>query len=913
MKKSLLITLAAVALIALTGGFYLLRSYYLYLKQPLAPLTHAVPVNAVALIKSGSIAGFNEKARASGLAEVFDNQSTGTGFEFLASWADSLAASDDIIREFIEKREFLLCFTPDSSGNPQALVIVAAGKIRPALIQRHTTSLAAGFGATAVKEDHSPADLMHIRGRQQELWSFFYRGLWVIGFSKPTVLASLAAIDSDKNLSSDPVFLRLFESAGKKVDGIAIVQNKALMNFVQGPWNVAGSAAPENPRQWTAVDFSIRKDRLLLSGFTSTGTTGIPLNGQLPAAPDLDQNFIEKAALGFTIVLSDPAAYCRNFISDDTLHIPGYDPVNALETNEIFRLSDNLLSWAGNSVTFLADREFLNSRTQASMIVISSRNADSARAALAPFIKLTGENTGLLMASSLPERLWGPWFKVGNNLHIKIAGDFVAISPSLSMLQSYIPVKAEPGRIARTDAKYDPDLPDKGNLQIFINSDKWPVSSFNNRSSSWISFLSGCKQLAINYKSGDELWYTQGNLIFSDLPPKPPVRKEEPPASASGSTQEQLAENIEERKEKEVISTPESEKENKAGSVSIAATPVIVGGKTAGSRLIALITSGNMVETRDHNGDKVWSFRCEDKPAGIIAEADFYKNGQLNYLIFTNSGIHILNRDGIEIKDSPVILPGKPSGKPSLFDYDRKRDYRILYAGHDGLIHNTTIRGKALPDWQKPAKGNLAMQPEFFRTGSRDYLAFTGSDGKLLISDRRGRVRIPLPDFFRKSTRAPLFENRTNSKGLFLTLADDGRLAYITDKGVISYSSFGQFGKNPWFSYLDFDGDGSHDFIFSGKDKVVAFSRMKNVINQISIAGANFSDPYIYLSSSGENWLIVRDLNTNNIYYIHGKNQGRNSGKLESDTDPVIYNPGGRKEEAIVTTRKGKIRLTPLK
>lgn len=910
MKKNLYIALAAVVLIALSGGFYLLRSYYLYLKQPLAPLTHAVPVNTVALIKSGSIAGFNEKARSSGLAEVFDNHGTSAGFEHLASWADSLAASDDIIREFIEKREFLLCFTPDSSGKPQALVIVAAGKMRPGLIQRHTTSLAANFGATAVKEDHSPVDLMHIRGRNQQLWSYFYRGLWVIGFSKPSVLASLETMDSENTLSSDAVFLRLFESAGKKVDGIAIVQNLALMNFVKGPWNVSGHTTPASSRQWTALDFSIRKDRLLLSGFTSTGNPGIPLNGQSPAAPDLDQKFVEKAALGYTIVLSDPAAYCRNFISGDTLHIPGYDPVNAVETKEIFRLSDNLLSWAGNSVTFLADREFLNNQTQASMIVISSRNADSAIAALAPFIKPAGENSGLLLASSLPERLWGPWFKVGKTLHVKIAEDFVAISPFVSMLQSYVPAKAKPDHNSRSDVKYDPDLPDKGNLQIFINPEKWPVSSPINHSSSWISFLSGCKQLAINYKSGDELWYTQGNLIFSDLPPKPVVRKDIRPASASGSIQGQLAENTE---IEEVIPTPESEKGGKAGSASIAAPPVIVGGKTAGSKLIALITSGNIIEARDHNGDRVWSFKCTDKPSGIIAESDFYRNGQLNYLIFTSSGFHILNRNGKEIKDSPVNLPGKPSGKPALFDYDRKRDYRILYAGHDGLIHNTTIQGKALPDWQKPAKGNLTMQPEFFRTGSRDYLAFTGSDGKLLISDRRGRVRIPLPDFFRKSTRAPLFENRTNSKGLFLTLADDGRLAYISDKGLISYSSFGQFGKNPWFSYLDFDGDGSHDFIFSGKDKVVAFSRMKNVINQISVSGANFSDPYVYQSSYGEKWLIVRDLNTNNVYYIHGKSQGKNSGKLESDTDPVIYNPGGREEEVIVTTRKGKIRLTPLK
>jgi hypothetical protein len=265
------------------------------------------------------------------------------------------------------------------------------------------------------------------------------------------------------------------------------------------------------------------------------------------------------------------------------------------------------------------------------------------------------------------------------------------------------------------------------------------------------------------------------------------------------------------------------------------------------------------------------------------------------------------------VKNSPFKLPGGNAGHAALFDYDRKRDYRLIYPGKDGKIYDITLQGRELPDWNRPALGKLVMKPMFWRTTGKDYLMFVNDEGKLTITDRRGRTRISVPDFFRQSVRAEVFENKTNSKGLFLTASKDGRLAYVTTDGIISYSSFGDFGLNPWFSYTDFDGDNSMDFLFAGKGKIGIYSRMKKEIAAYHRKGAEYGQPFIYAPSSGGQWVAIREKASGDIIFFRSKGKKVSVMKLQSQSDPVIFNPGGRKPEIMVTISKGKPVFTEIK
>ncbi|WP_367327740.1 hypothetical protein [Lentimicrobium sp.] len=918
MKKIWIILLSVVLLAGLIAAGLGLRSYYLFLKQPVAPIFNAVPENAVVFVKSGSIADFMEKTRSSGLIDILENTETNTGFHNLSSWVDSAGRQDDYLRKLIAENEFLISFSPDSLGSPVFLLAIKVGKIRSGTLRHHLSNMAekSGYVITSVK--HQPAALFRISGESGESWYFSYRGLFVISPDRTLLEQSMEAIHNLAPAAKDPALAKLTGTAGKRVDGVLFFRNDLLFSHLTGsdknPFLIKNS--PFNG--WSALDLSIRKEKLQLSGFTWNGDEASVLSRQTPAGPVDFSNFPSSAVAGFTLLMSDPAAYTKQFISGDTLHVTGYDTINSIPVKEVFRLNEHLWSWMGRSISYVSRTPDLQNINSSGMVLISSRNRDSAEIALRPFLQATGGTTEKLMASGLPLKLWGPWFDLKDPLYCYIGQDVVALSHSRDFLNTYAMEKeAMAGGVKKSPFVLLPnELSDKANILLYLKPHLLAKSIGNpqkkdriNPAAHWTSLLSGCDQLVMNFNAGSSLLYAQGSLHFKEDLPRTMQRAE---ISASGNNQSGLHKPDETKSgiQKKAEIPAVSKRQGKA--VVFVSAPAIVDGEKPGEKLIAVFTAKNALEMYDAKGDFKWSFQCRGDISGDIYQADYQKNGQRHYLIFTESHMHILDRKGKEIKASPVTLPGKAGSAVALFDYDRKRDYRVIFGGHDNLIHNITLKGEPLPDWQKPRLSRLAGRAEFFRTGGRDYLAFTTGEGRLLITDRRGRERISIPANFRKSNRAELFENKTNSKGIFLTASEDGRLTYITEKGVISYSSFGDFGNHPWFHYTDFDGDGSYDFIFAGNDRISIFSRMKNAIATIDVKDGQLGKPFLYTALSGERWLAVRNKKSNRIILLSSRGSAKELDNLSSETDPVIFNPGGRRKEVLVTTSKGKLILTPI-
>jgi hypothetical protein len=146
-----------------------------------------------------------------------------------------------------------------------------------------------------------------------------------------------------------------------------------------------------------------------------------------------------------------------------------------------------------------------------------------------------------------------------------------------------------------------------------------------------------------------------------------------------------------------------------------------------------------------------------------------------------------------------------------------------------------------------------------------------------------------------------------------MTASKDGQLAYISANGVISYSSFENFGNDPWFVYTDFDGDNSMDFLFAGNGRVGIYSRMKKELAGYTKRNAEFGSPLIYNSASGVQWIAIREKGSGDIVLFKEKDKKPTVLKLKSQSDPVIFNPGGRKPEVMITIRNGKPVFTEIK
>ena len=909
-KKSLFISIILLVSIVL---FVLLRSafnYYTFLKQPIFPLTHAAPAETVVIVRGGSIADFVEKARSSGMGEMLQAAGTSLSFNALAEATDSLMQRDLVLQEILEQNPFILTIVPGRDGFPEMLISIQITGKSLRSIQKRVVAALGHDNVSVLKDVKDYPDISEIGTGSQSVWYYLHNGIFTLGFNPDLVSQSRKAISGDHPLTLDAGFARLDEASGKKVDAVLFVRNDFLLQHLARPDEMKVPGMDELFNSWSALDMHISKDKIMLSGFTLAGGQ----NWMVGQSPVKSQSAMPgEYTMAYTLSIDQPDKFFSDKGIGDTLHIIQKGKGAQLTSSNIFRLKDHLSTWMGRNVGLLTDVKY--GRNKSSLIFMDSRNADSARNALSPFINFSATPLPKIRTEGIFDRLFGEYFVQTDSAYCLFTPGKLLISTSSGLLSSYATLLNAPA-----EAKHQ-QVPsglfnERGNLSLYFSAEEIYAglkSAAGNQTLSkgvsWGRFLQACDHIVLQYSGGDEMVYTQGSLVFNPLALSgerifdslaTPVHEV---IAMDTTTQTTIPETELAEEKPELPSTP---------LMDVARTPVVLAGQKGGQKVVA-IADKQKVTLFDDKGKQMWQFNCTGTPSGDIFDVILPETGKRNYVVVTDTHLHLLTPDGKEVKNSPVKLPGGNAGQVSLFDYDRKRDYRILYSGKDGKIYNITLRGLELPDWSKPVTGNLVQNPMFWRTTGKDYLLFLNSEGKLSITDRRGRTRVSVPDIFRQSVNAEVFENKTNSKGLFLTASKDGKLAYITAEGLISYSDFGNFGTNPWFMYTDFDGDNSLDFLFAGNGKIGIYSRMKKEIIGYHRKGADYGQPFIYSPSSGEQWVAIREKSSGDIVFFRNKTNKALVMKLRSQSDPVIFNPGGRRPEIMVTISNGKPVFTEIK
>lgn len=899
-KKKLFVVLFIAIIIALGAAGWAAYSYYKYLKQPVYPITHAVPGDAVAIIKSGSVTEFISKARASGLSEMLDVAAPGQQFSKMASIADSIAQYDLLIRDLLDNK-FLLTVVPCPEGFPELLISIEVGKTRLSSIRK---GLERTFqGSLQIEKEKSEYNgIYKLNIRSNHLWFYLSNGIFTMGDNPLLVLKSYQALNSKTPLTYDPDFAKVDGAAGKKVDAVLLVNNSALKKVVGSESAFGILFQNDFFNSWSALDISISKEKLMLSGFTlSHGNKWI--TNQNPVKSSLAERTSNHSHGFFTVSLNDAGIYLKDLGIGDTINYNVKNNGSAI--NYSFHLKDNFLAWFGNEMAVFPKKG--EALSESSMLVFPDINSDTALTALASFIT---EKEGIfkIRTSGIFDRLTANFYlSTTDSAYMIIAGKTMIISESLELTNQFV---QEHNPSVTTTA--DPSIfNENSNLSVIYKHRTKSNKQFSEITvPSWTGFLEGCHCIILQYSGGDEMIYTHGSLEFSLF------EKTDSTSENIASTPELSDSTVSIATDPEPEIAERGEKEADVPDEKPLAEhmpkPVLLQSQSGGNRILAVPLKGK-VDFFTSEGSPMWSFSTKGQPTGDIFEVIVPENGKKAYVILTNSHLHLIGNEGKEMKGYPVKLPGENAGKSAIVDYNNRRDYRIIYPGTDGRIYNITLAGKELPDWNKPKTGTLHSPVQFIRTGGKDYLLFSHGNGELLITDRRGKERIKIPEIFKKANNALVFENKTNSKGLFITANEQGQLVYISENGLISYSDFTSGNTGLSFNYLDFDNDNSFDFCFISGNKLNLYSRMKRLLVTFERKKADFGQAFFYQKNSAATWITLRDKRNGDIFIFRNINSEPERYTLKSETDPLIFNPGGRKPELIVTISNGKPVFTPVK
>jgi hypothetical protein len=259
--------------------------------------------------------------------------------------------------------------------------------------------------------------------------------------------------------------------------------------------------------------------------------------------------------------------------------------------------------------------------------------------------------------------------------------------------------------------------------------------------------------------------------------------------------------------------------------------PYPVKDHTTGNYNFLVFDKSNNVYLIRTDGTILWKKQLDGPPESDVHQIDYYKNSKIQYLFNTANKLYLIDRKGRYVKGYPVRISPSASNGLAVFDYNKRKDYRILLAQSDKRVYNYTVKGKKVKGWNAFKMPEIVVKPaQRLVANNKDYIIVTDLNKNLRIVNRRGERRIKLQGKFKIADHSIFYVNRTNRKGILITTDVTGKLVYISSSGKISYTDFGKFTANHFFLYEDFNGDGSMDFIFVDENRLRVFDRFKKVL-----------------------------------------------------------------------------------
>ena len=157
----------------------------------------------------------------------------------------------------------------------------------------------------------------------------------------------------------------------------------------------------------------------------------------------------------------------------------------------------------------------------------------------------------------------------------------------------------------------------------------------------------------------------------------------------------------------------------------------------------------HLAQDRDHRvslisctGKVLWQRPLDGPLLGGVQLVDRYRNGKLQMLCNTAGKVYLIDRLGRDVEGFPVNLKDSACAPLGVFDYENRKDYRVLVPTEIGGILNLGIDGKPVSGWApKPLHRPAAAAVEHVRNKGKDYLVVAMQDGRVAVLDRRGEER----------------------------------------------------------------------------------------------------------------------------------------------------------------------------
>lgn len=228
---------------------------------------------------------------------------------------------------------------------------------------------------------------------------------------------------------------------------------------------------------------------------------------------------------------------------------------------------------------------------------------------------------------------------------------------------------------------------------------------------------------------------------------------------------------------------------NAFADTTLNSSPFVVTNHNNGAREVVFQDVDHQLYLIDDQGIVQWKKPVNRAIRGRISQIDYYNNRKLQYFFFTDSAMHLVDRNGEDVEGFPKALATElPLGNHRVIDYDNTRRYR--YAGVDrrGNVYLYNKEGAQLEGWNPKAIGSLLLDvPEHVRIRGRDCFVMVEATGKVHLTNRRGE---PYPGFpynigKRLAGEVRIVKGPDFSRSGILVTSDNGEVVQVNFEGAI--------------------------------------------------------------------------------------------------------------------------------
>ena len=729
------------------------------------------------------------------------------------------------------------------------------------------------LGDTAVSqrkrlyEKQNLMDVTYSKSGKERTFSYtVVDGIFIFSKSKILIEAAVRRLSSGFSLLTDRGFKRVGETVGKNAD------LNVYINYRNFPLSFKNLLSERRENfydffrgfaSWTGLDMVYKNDAFLMSGYTFVDDSVIQYLNSFKGQVALNNDFLSalpgntSAFIAFNF--SEPTLWKNAYVDylqkkgDFNKRNQSLQRITAKYKKDIQDLFFNNIEGAVCAVWMtknLSDGEQdvigimeLRDSEQMALELDEMYKTDSTAYGI-PIQEVGGLKAFPLTEPDLLSSLFGGIFTSLKSKHYLIYNGKLVFAESLSALNLYV-----------RKAKSGTRLLDSKNFIHFSKS----VSSKSNIYA-YLDFGLAKPVLNNNLSQKYQRIYNENNDKF---------RKIQAIAVQYGLSGDMVFTNLYTNFSPKFKKTNENIWEAQLDT-SFSMKPAIVRNHNSGNNEVILQDDANKLVLVGASGKVLWKKQIESKIISEIHQIDKYKNNKLQYLFNTHSHLHLVDRNGNDVEGFPIKFKSPATNGIAVFDYENKRDYRILVACVNKSVYLLTAEGGKVAGWTfGQTKGTVYSPAQHFVNDGKDYIVFADEMNTYIVN-RKGETRVAPKSPFAKSKVTPFFfeKGKELNNSRFVTTGKNGDVYFIFLDGAVKKMSLGKFTENHRFQYQDIDGDGKKYFVYTDENKLFVYNRDKSLRFDLKFENKLKNSLNLYTFNKGIKYIGVSPEGVNKLYLI---------------------------------------------